>query len=405
MFCSKCGTELKDNVCPNCGYHEPEAQAKEVSEAPAAESVAAQPAETQAAASGMTETVSSEAAAAETAEPAAPEVAAQQTAAPNAGEIAQPYADTAPNAGQPVPPYTPPAQPYTPPAGQPYAYGQPGQGYAPYGAPAAAADDKKSTGLNVLSFFFPVIGLIIYLVTKKDKPVRAKSMGKSALGGFITWFVLTVILTILLVALGMYGFSVLQEETGGSFEAPYITSQDGTVIVGDDFTNDAAFDWQNMVVVINGVEVNLPCTYSEFTQKTGFALEPEQLNEQLEAKYYSYRVSVENLLDQEIDIRFYNVSETTAAVQDCLVVGVAVDAEYDGSEAVIVLPQNVQVGGVYDPAALRAAFGEPTDTYTGTDGYATMTWQDDYDTYNTLEITTYDGQTIEEIAVDAYPVE
>ena len=264
---------------------------------------------------------------------------------------------------------------------------------------------KNPTGLNVLSFFFPVIGLIIYLVTKKDKPVRAKSMGKSALGGFITWFVLTVILTILLVALGMYGFSVLQEETGGSFEAPYITSQDGTVIVGDDFTNDAAFDWQNMVVVINGVEVNLPCTYSEFTQKTGFALEPEQLTEELNAKYYSYRVSVENLLDQEIDIRFYNVSETTAAVQDCLVVGVAVDAEYDGSEAVIVLPQNVQVGGVYDPAALRAAFGEPTDTYTGTDGYATMTWQDDYDTYNTLEITTYDGQTIEEIAVDAYPVE
>ena len=154
MFCSKCGTEMNDNVCPNCGYHEPEAQAADVPETAAAEPAAVETAETQAAASGMTETVSSEAAAAETAEPAAPEVAAQQTAAPNAGQPAQPYADTAPNAGQPVPPYTPPAQPYTPPAGQPYAYGQPGQGYAPYGAPAAAADDKKSTGLNVLSFFF-----------------------------------------------------------------------------------------------------------------------------------------------------------------------------------------------------------------------------------------------------------
>lgn len=41
--------------------------------------------------------------------------------------------------------------------------------------------DKKSPLHTVIGFFFPVIGLILYLVQKDICPLRAKSAGKGAL--------------------------------------------------------------------------------------------------------------------------------------------------------------------------------------------------------------------------------
>jgi len=38
--------------------------------------------------------------------------------------------------------------------------------------------DNNSTGLNVLSFFIPIIGLVLYLVLKKDQPIKAAGIGK-----------------------------------------------------------------------------------------------------------------------------------------------------------------------------------------------------------------------------------
>ena len=41
-----------------------------------------------------------------------------------------------------------------------------------------APDDAPSTGFAVLGFLFPIIGLILYLVWKSERPLRAKSVGK-----------------------------------------------------------------------------------------------------------------------------------------------------------------------------------------------------------------------------------
>ena len=48
-----------------------------------------------------------------------------------------------------------------------------------------AAGDGPSVGFAVLSFFFPLIGLILYLVWKDSNPLKAKSCGKGALVGVI----------------------------------------------------------------------------------------------------------------------------------------------------------------------------------------------------------------------------
>lgn len=53
--------------------------------------------------------------------------------------------------------------------------------------------DGSSAGLAVLGFFFPLVGLILYLVMEKDQPLKAKSAGKGALIGFIVECVMSVL--------------------------------------------------------------------------------------------------------------------------------------------------------------------------------------------------------------------
>lgn len=57
--------------------------------------------------------------------------------------------------------------------------------------------DAPSGGYAVLCFFFPVVGLILYLVWKDQFPMRAKSCGKGALVGVIVYVASIIILYII----------------------------------------------------------------------------------------------------------------------------------------------------------------------------------------------------------------
>ena len=58
---------------------------------------------------------------------------------------------------------------------------------------APQADDAPSAGFAVLCFFFPIVGLILYLVWNDTMPMRARSCGKGAIIGFIVWLILGII--------------------------------------------------------------------------------------------------------------------------------------------------------------------------------------------------------------------
>ena len=60
-------------------------------------------------------------------------------------------------------------------------------------APVNPQEDKPSTGLNILAFLFPLVGLILFLCFQKTTPVRAKAIGKWALIGFIANTILIII--------------------------------------------------------------------------------------------------------------------------------------------------------------------------------------------------------------------
>lgn len=63
--------------------------------------------------------------------------------------------------------------------------------------PVTGEVDAPNTGMMILSFFFPGIGLILWLVWKDTLPQKAQSCGKGALIGFIVGMVLTILLTLL----------------------------------------------------------------------------------------------------------------------------------------------------------------------------------------------------------------
>lgn len=54
-------------------------------------------------------------------------------------------------------------------------------------------DDKKNVLLNIISFLFPLIGLILYLVLKNQTPIKAKGCGKAALIGFIVGVIVSIV--------------------------------------------------------------------------------------------------------------------------------------------------------------------------------------------------------------------
>ena len=68
-------------------------------------------------------------------------------------------------------------------------------------------DDKPSLGFAVLSFFMPIVGLILFLVYRNDKPKKAKSAGKGALIGIITKIVISIIVTIIYVVFCVFLFN------------------------------------------------------------------------------------------------------------------------------------------------------------------------------------------------------
>lgn len=80
-------------------------------------------------------------------------------------------------------------------------------GYAVEDTKPMNTDDKKSGGFAFLCFLFPIVGLILYLVWKDDKPLKAKSCAKGAIIGVVAYVVLSI-LSVVLTFLGLGLFAV-----------------------------------------------------------------------------------------------------------------------------------------------------------------------------------------------------
>lgn len=80
-----------------------------------------------------------------------------------------------------------------------------------------AVNDEPSPIVKVLCFFFPILGLILYLVNMNEKPVSAKAYGKSSLIGFIVGVVAYVIAIVGGFLLAFTGFGLSTPPTIHTF--------------------------------------------------------------------------------------------------------------------------------------------------------------------------------------------
>ncbi len=78
---------------------------------------------------------------------------------------------------------------------------------------APDADDKPTGILKFLCFFIPVLGLILYVINMKDKPISAKAYGKMALIGFITQIIVYILYMIIMLVIFplVFSFSAFPE--------------------------------------------------------------------------------------------------------------------------------------------------------------------------------------------------
>ncbi len=80
-----------------------------------------------------------------------------------------------------------------------------GRSYPP---PPGYVQDAPNAGFAVLSFFFPLVGLVLYLVWRDTLPLRAHSCGKGALISVIVSAALSILLIIFYVLLFVLIFSL-----------------------------------------------------------------------------------------------------------------------------------------------------------------------------------------------------
>ena len=74
------------------------------------------------------------------------------------------------------------------------------QGVVSSNLSSAIEDKEPSVGLNIVSFLWPFVGLILYLVYHEKSPRRAKECGKWALIGLIVGIVLGILLGLIVGA-------------------------------------------------------------------------------------------------------------------------------------------------------------------------------------------------------------
>lgn len=70
------------------------------------------------------------------------------------------------------------------------------QGYAPNTPPyAPVKEDKVSVGFCILSYFVPIVGIILWIVWHKETPKKARACGITAIIAWVINFIMTFIMS------------------------------------------------------------------------------------------------------------------------------------------------------------------------------------------------------------------
>lgn len=67
----------------------------------------------------------------------------------------------------------------------------------PVAEPTVKKEDEGSkVGYGILAFFIPVVGLVLYILWKKEKPATARAAGKGALISFVSGLIFYIVIMV-----------------------------------------------------------------------------------------------------------------------------------------------------------------------------------------------------------------
>lgn len=260
--------------------------------------------------------------------------------------------------------------------------------------------EKANVWFAVLSFFIPLAGLIVFLVKKDKEPKTAKVSGICAIVGFLLSFVLSIILFFLVINGGLKLTENLVDKSLNTFDK-VIDKNEGVIDHSDDnITND----WDDYEFVINGKELELPCSYNELKSVTGFSAKSSDENSVLSNNYYT----IVNMYKNDklaLSIEVLNDTGSDAKYMDSKVTRVS-QSEYQVSNGAdkITFPGGLVAGQEITEDKIKQLFGEPTDVNNySSDGYESITYTYNEDTSwtttNYFKIQVVNG-VISEITLD-----
>lgn len=203
-----------------------------------------------------------------------------------------------------------------------------------YAQPQPPQEEKANVGLSILSFFIPIVGLILYLTKKDSKPKTAKACGKCALACVIINIIITIVYA---VAAGSAVKEVTDNSSSSITENYENPSASNKVDAENNDTDNNAENGKlgNYACVVKGAELRtnwegkdtVLITY-DFTNNSS---NPASFDIALDAKAYQDGVGLETtfLSDDDTDIldveikpgvtkevkKAYILRDTTTAVE------------------------------------------------------------------------------------------
>lgn len=280
-------------------------------------------------------------------------------------------------------------------------------------------EDKSNIGLNILSWFVPVFGVIYYLVKKKERPKEAKGTLKTGLISFGVNFIV-IILSVVLIFAGTFSaigsitddFDDMSgyEDTYEDYDFSYKGDIDDLTQSNDTYEDEttetttqsgksnvnASSDWTNYTVYLNGKSVKLPISWADFSKATGASFKDSQDAQQtLKSNYYTV-VTVQDAKGCFFCVELLNETKDVKTLGECTVISISDFKRYSGNgQADLVFAGNLKINDNITEAELKQLFGEPDDTwYSENSNDYKYTYYEDYDTYygsREFTITVYDG--------------
>lgn len=258
--------------------------------------------------------------------------------------------------------------------------------------------NKISTGLCILSFLIPIVGIILYFVKKKENKSFANTYGICAIVGIVFSYIIfssvTKNITKDLQQAAQDNSSSISQLLNDLESEDSKTTEDANNNVDVSNTNDQTKPVvSNQKININGTDIELPCKYSDFAKKTGYSFgEIMSKGSFIDGALITATKENSSIM---LQITGEQDSEGLVKVQTCDISGIVVSKkdkvnDIDIGNAEISFFNDVKIGNTETLESLTEKIGKPSlDADSSTDGSKSHIYQWKSANY-LLEITTID---------------